>query len=419
MVCFLVSFQEFFQIQIPDETRITLHTDSAALITGVKKMKDRVVTKPSDFTVPDQNVILATLVSLEQLSEITICHVKSHQDREKDIAELPLNTRLNIRADDLATKVLEAQENTTIPTMITLPACAAYLIADGEHVCSHEKKTLRQARPAKRLIHYMKEKHKWSHEVFQDINMEAYGAMIAKIPEGKKKFVIKFCHHWLPNCERVKQYGAKDDTCGNCNEVDTNDHFLQCKQQTEWKKKFLANLHHHLRTQKTEKFLKRMILRNSAAWLMEKSITTHGQQSKIGWNNFFRRYITQKWGRRQSRYFSEIEPKNKKYSGKRWTKSLFAFLWKHMHQRWIDRCAKLHDPASEGGGRLHAELVHRIMAMYELKERVNRFDQAIFAIPLQDRLLLSTRQLKIWATQFTPVIAKAVVTAQLRGMKGT
>ena len=90
-----------------------------------------------------------------------------------------------------------------------------------------------------------------------------------------------------------------------------------------------------------------------------------------------------------------------------------------MHQRWIDRCDKLKDPASEGGGRLHAELVHQITAMYELRERVNRFDQEIFVMPLQDRLLLPTRQLRIWATQFTPVIAKAVVTAQLQGMKGT
>ena len=62
---------------------------------------------------------------------------------------------------------------------------------------------------------------------------------------------------------------------------------------------------------------------------------------------------------------------------------------------------------------------HQITAMYELKERVNRFDQEIFVMPLQDHLLLPTRQLKIWATQFTPVIAKAVVTAQLQGLKGT
>ena len=56
--------------------------------------------------------------------------------------------------------------------------------------------------------------------------------------------------------------------------------------------------------------------------------------------------------------------------------------------------------------------------MYELKERVNQFDQEIFSMKLEERLLLPTRQLRIWTAQFTPVIAKAVVTAQLQGMRG-
>ena len=93
-------------------------------------------------------------------------------------------------------------------------------------------------------------------------------------------------------------------------------------------------------------------------------------------------------------------------------------MWEHMHQKWITKCNQLHDPASEGRGRMREELVTRVRAMYELSARVNQYDREIFSMPLEERVKLSTRQLQIWTAQFTPVIAKAVVTAQLQGKRG-
>ena len=61
----------------------------------------------------------------------------------------------------------------------------------------------------------------------------------------------------------------------------------------------------------------------------------------------------------------------------------------------------------------------RVRALYDLRDKVNHFDRDIFAMSLEDRLLLPTRQLKIWAIVFQPVLAKAVLTAQLQDLRAT
>ena len=57
--------------------------------------------------------------------------------------------------------------------------------------------------------------------------------------------------------------------------------------------------------------------------------------------------------------------------------------------------------------------------MYSLQTRVNHHDREIFALPLARRLELPTRQLQIWSKQFEPVLAKAVLTAQLQDIRAT
>ena len=143
-------------------------------------------------------------------------------------------------------------------------------------------------------------------------------------------------------------------------------------------------------------------------------------QDPIGWDNCFRGYIPSKWGTRQDNYFRthKIHMKAKR-SGKRWATALISFVWHSCHSLWSTRCDGLHDPSEPGGGRDREEMTVRIRAMYHLQDRVNNVDRDIFAMPLEKRLLLPTRQLKLWALQFQPVLAKAVLTAQIQDHSAT
>ena len=114
----------------------------------------------------------------------------------------------------------------------------------------------------------MQQKHSWSDQTYTLINWRAYGAVISKLPAGKHKFVIKCCHHWMPNATRVKLYGASTDACQDCQGKDTTNHFLRCPNRSTWRKNFITNLHKHLMSTKMKERLRIKILRGAAAWVL-------------------------------------------------------------------------------------------------------------------------------------------------------
>ena len=105
-------YTDCFEISIPDELKVTLHTDSESLISRCHYLHNRLVPKPSYFTLPDQDLLLALEEVTRSLPRIHMQHVKSHQDKNIPFDELSLPAQLNFRADELATQALELQRNT-------------------------------------------------------------------------------------------------------------------------------------------------------------------------------------------------------------------------------------------------------------------------------------------------------------------
>ena len=81
LVVYIRVYTDCYEIPIPDELEMTLHTDSESLISRCTYLYNRLVAKPSDFTLPDQGLLLALEEITMSLLTIPMKHVKGHQDK--------------------------------------------------------------------------------------------------------------------------------------------------------------------------------------------------------------------------------------------------------------------------------------------------------------------------------------------------
>ena len=117
--------------------------------------------------------IWTTRQSFEDDNAPTFIHIKGHQDQHKPYGELSLSAQLNVDADALANQYMRDHPDLDYSPTIMFPSCKAQLhLRDG--TATHRlKQFLRDARLGPSLQTKLKEKYKWSQQIFQDVDWEA------------------------------------------------------------------------------------------------------------------------------------------------------------------------------------------------------------------------------------------------------
>ena len=409
--CFVHRYAEYVGANIHGSCDITYYTDSKSLLKSEDKFQERLSGDPSLFMNAHQDVIIAIEDIRAKVPFMRQAHVKGHQDRNAEPELLSLPARLNIRADELATEALDEQRNHRPPTFIPLPQCRAYLLHDREFVCGGEPMILREFYSECELEKYQMAKHKWDVSTYVSINWEAFGKAIKSVTSAQRVFIIKYCHRWLPTCQRTKEYGQDMRELGHCHlchEEDDDDHFLQCSFRRRWRAKFIIALNDHLKKEHTVESVRNDIITGTDDWLEGHHRPIQQMQDAIGWGKFLKGYVAVHWGALQQRHYDRHYPNSTKYTASNWTKRLILFIWKQMHELWRLRCQELFDKNSPTGGRNREEAIRRVKALYELQDKVSAYDRCIFGKPLQEKLKESTSQLTAWAQVMAPAIGQAM-----------
>ena len=85
--------------------------DNTGIIKSVEKYSNRKTNKPSYYSEPDHDVIMAVEQATSSLKEgngqINPIHVKGHHDHKKQYHELSREAQMNVDVNRLATSVLE------------------------------------------------------------------------------------------------------------------------------------------------------------------------------------------------------------------------------------------------------------------------------------------------------------------------
>ena len=130
--------------------------------------------------------------------------VRGHQDRNKEVEELPIEAQLNIGADALADKWQEEYYGDYHPIPYAYPACPAQLNINEHCVTSQYRHQLIRAYTEPRYIGYLQYRFRWSDETVQSIAWKSLSLAINRI--NNPLIMTKICNALLPTATTLKRW---------------------------------------------------------------------------------------------------------------------------------------------------------------------------------------------------------------------
>ena len=279
--------------------------------------------------------------------------VKGHQDEHVEYTELPVEAKLNVLADELATAALRThmERDTPLP-MLPLPNTNVYLCTvEGGMVTSQEKRLIQQRLPETEMRDFIMDKYDWSIATWKQINWEAFRIARNAVQPGRagrpemEKFVIKWTSKWLAVGRRTSRYSGTDDVCPLCKAEEDYDHLVTCPCQDAWRESFcISKLDTYMKRQHTEPSVRVMIRDGFKDWMESIPHTTSAYKQitaeNLTWHHAARGYFDKNWSKAQEWYYRTLETQHchefpdssspkfhskDGYTGCRWLAKLIGF----------------------------------------------------------------------------------------------
>jgi hypothetical protein len=371
---------------------ITTFSDNLSLIQRIQWHKKRIVLTPKNVSAPDydtEKAITSTIDFLETKKIfIKVQHVKGHQDRKRNKANLSKESSMNVEADKEATIALELHSNKQ--EYCELPETRAMLYKHGEPVTSNEAITLRRAYLSQDLLQHMQNREKWKNANTADkISWIAHHRALRRMTSVDKTRLHKFIHRWLPTNKKLnvidKEHCSK---CPSCNETETNDHVTECNnpRRRQVRNKIKTNLAKILDKYHTCLQIKECILIGvTKAWNGDMNPIQHQDlsfalqgnvkqaledQQEVGWTNFYRGRIALEWQTAQQEHYTKQF--NKYQDTDKWTTAIITTLWHGFLQLWESRKDDQHGRDQQEKQEKERDiLLRRTRALYE---QLGKFD---------------------------------------------
>jgi hypothetical protein len=391
---FLHRYREMWSITT--NNKYTFLCDNKGLLHRMNAFQKRITDSPKFYTEPDQDIIMEIEAKqrLLEAKQIDAQHVKGHQDNSNK--ELSMEARMNIRADKLATEVLDDRAVYEQPVEMTPLTCPCYLAHRGQIITSHERRILKRAYDERRLKEQVGRYNQWSKDTVEGIDWTVIKA--ARAREGSKNtvFTTKMMHGWLPTAARQHRHNqVPNNNCILCRLPETQEHLWQCEKRTNEKGRIIRELWNMLNKMGTKPILRNEITKSLTNWVNGHEATLFGQQQKIGVYGMIRGYISKEWVQEQQQYLysREKDGNNKTYdSGKKWATHLVLHFWNCNREIWKNRNEAVHNPTSV---RDIMEIIVR--QQYELQEQCTAFDRRfIFKYDLETMLRQPLSEIKAW-----------------------
>jgi hypothetical protein len=427
LLLFLTHFIRYYGIKTADDLCVTSYCDNSSLLKAEEEFHTRDVDSSSWYSKPDHDVIMTLSEVRKELPfQLISRHVKSHQDDEREFDDLSRPEQLNVLADHGATAALdELRAADETKELHPLPACRAYLRDATGYITSREIRTLRTELPEYELRAYLQKRNDWSDDTYDSISWQAYGSASAGLTDGRRTFVVKLSHNWLPIGVRERRCSATTDRCPQCDEIETVPHLYRCEARAAWRHRFLIHLHGHLKETKTAADIRCIITKGIENWFLTgdtndpDSIET---VERIGWLQVLKGYIPKEWTSRQEYFYRRQRQSTKDNTGEQWTKGLIEFFWTHGNTLWKERCAAAHAPGEASPDNISARsrqaAQQRVEMAYAHAPLMLAHDRRVLEVPLEERLQSRTSELLAWSKSMLPVIHRSISDARAQLQTG-
>ena len=184
---------------------------------------------------PDNIDLLSTIRDLhKELRRPLKAHwIKSHQDNDQEYDKLSPDAQLNVDADDLATKFHKRPRAKPLRNTEHLPSTQVSISINQTRYYGNLDANLRFHINGGYLRNFLQNKHNWTNEVWDKVDLPAFGRNLKRLAPKHKVAHIKFVHGLLPLGVHVHQRSKIDDPklklCPCCNIVqEDHHHYLRC-----------------------------------------------------------------------------------------------------------------------------------------------------------------------------------------------
>ena len=392
-----------------DNGSITIHCDGDSAIKRINNSYNRVSNRSQHFDVI--NSILSLLHSIPV--QVTLHHVKGHQDRYMPYQSLDRISQLNIIVDNMAkraaTAAIEAQATRKY---YSLPHCHCEVIYNNTRqqripICSNLLHTLQEILQQDDARQYWVRK-KNLEGIKHLVDWEMRKKSLQNIPLHLSQWYSKFSSGFCGTGRMLQRNKYQDHSnCPRCNKPNEGTtHVIQCQHElaVELKEEEVEDLTQWMMKEKVEPQLIYIIRTILLHWGNQKEVPVlqeHNtasqafrQQQTIGWRNFIEGFWSKKFLQCQEEYFTQIGvPKSATLLLSKTQRRIWLIAWR----LWTDRNTHLHDsrhsihPQQED--HLHDEIAFEY---YKGTDELPPEYQPMFKTPLQAILKRSIHNKVSW-----------------------
>jgi len=173
---------------------------------------------------------------------VDLCWVKGHQDNDRPYENLPREARLNIDADDLATKQYQApRRQQPMRTIDHLPSQLISLSINGRRFPSNWDVNLRWSINGSYMKQSLMHKHNWAETVWRTIDFAMVKAYMNHKSINVRNKWFKFMHNLQPLGQRKQRMSStmsipSSDLCPCCQlQPETQIHMILCDRNPKHK----------------------------------------------------------------------------------------------------------------------------------------------------------------------------------------
>lgn len=260
MLAFLLFIHHAY-IYTKQEMRIQLHlfSDSESLMDKVVDMLKWTSYYPSATLKADWDILQAIVYILRLFDKPPVIkHVTGYQDDDTDYTNLPLEEKLNVKADRLAGLFRYCHESDTICPIIK--GSVATLVSKHQTIASRYHQNIRKMLSEQATKCYICDKNNWDYQ-FDLVDWNSHGISVWS-KYNIKHFMVKYINNWLPVGALVSKYAKHyPPGCPLCDcEFETRKHMLQCPARRIQRQKLVTNLKRFMNYFPTDSMLKFMLL---------------------------------------------------------------------------------------------------------------------------------------------------------------
>ncbi len=222
--------------KLPESVTIRLWLNSTSVVRHLNKLLSR--RKPQNTYPQDPDILLHIQWLWNQMPPGTkqeVLRVKAHQDDQLLLDNLPLNARLNVAADQLATQYGTDARSTTQrsrPNPLAFHATKVHLMVNGQRITGMYKEVMRFHIHGTRLRSFLQSSWQtWkSDAVWETVDMDGISRAFKQLPTTKRHNISKMLYGWMNmGHQRIKINTLAKSNCPHCHlENETQEHVITC-----------------------------------------------------------------------------------------------------------------------------------------------------------------------------------------------